>query len=654
MFPFFITTVRKVRVTDTVLIVVILLAGAVLRFWRLNDIPFTYDEFSAIFRTQFATFGELIEKGVKIDTHPAGVQVFLFYIVRIFGISEAAIKTPFIIFGLLSVWLIYLIGKDWFSATTGIVTASFVSFLQFPVMYSQIARPYASGLCFCLLMVWFWTKMVFHPQRRYHIHLLGFVLAGALCAYNHHFSLLFAAMVWITGLFYCRRSKMGSYILAGVLIFILYIPHLQIFFTQLGMGGVEGWLKKPRYDFIFDFIQYIFQFSVFVFLLVFLLISLELYWYEEAQPVKRQFFLISVLWFLVPYLIGFFYSEYRNAVLQYSVLIFSFPFLLFILFGYFNTAKALHKMILVSLTALVVIPSLIVERQHYKLFYKSPYREIVAESKHKIDSLGSYNCSVLLDTKEEINSWYLKNLQCTGLPFKYVSSLQGKRGLMQYLDRCESNYLAFGSISSTLCENYPLILEKYPYLVEHKAYVGGDFYLFSKIKPLKEQKEYFYSAVNSFEPGSPEWGYVNQKQCLDSLALHGRKSFVALPETEYGPTYNMPLRPLICSKNDIVDVSVDLRLPLNFAKAFLVVSVTSNDKLVYWYSTPVTDYITPGLKGRVFCSFRLSDIEMRHHGLMLRTFLWNPSKSRYIMDDFSVRVRSGNPVIYGIFKKIDL
>ena len=78
MFPFFNTTLRKVRVTDTVLIVVILLAGAVLRFCRLNDIPFTYDEFSAIFRTQFATFGELIEKGVKIDTHPAGVQVFLF------------------------------------------------------------------------------------------------------------------------------------------------------------------------------------------------------------------------------------------------------------------------------------------------------------------------------------------------------------------------------------------------------------------------------------------------------------------------------------------------------------------------------------------------------------------------------------------------
>jgi len=148
MIPFFKNMIQKDRVTDTALILIIILTGAVLRFWRLSEIPFTYDEFSAIFRTQFATFHELIEKGVKIDTHPAGVQVFLFYLVKLFGISEAIVKTPFILFGLLSVWLVYLIGKDWFSPATGLVSASFVSFLQFPVMYSQIARPYASGFVF--------------------------------------------------------------------------------------------------------------------------------------------------------------------------------------------------------------------------------------------------------------------------------------------------------------------------------------------------------------------------------------------------------------------------------------------------------------------------------------------------------------------------
>ena len=86
----------------------------------------------------------------------------------------------------------------------------------------------------------------------------------------------------------------------------------------------------------------------------------------------------------------------------------------------------------------------------------------------------------------------------------------------------------------------------------------------------------------------------------------------------------------------------------------LVLEITSNGKSIYWNSTPVNDFVTPGQKGRVFLSLRLSDIELRHRGLMFSAFVWNPVKSRYIMDNFSVRVRSGNPVIYGFYRKTGL
>lgn len=59
-------------------LILILLTGSILRLYRLFQIPFTHDEFSALFRTHFPTFLELIEKGVKVDGHPAGVQVFLY------------------------------------------------------------------------------------------------------------------------------------------------------------------------------------------------------------------------------------------------------------------------------------------------------------------------------------------------------------------------------------------------------------------------------------------------------------------------------------------------------------------------------------------------------------------------------------------------
>jgi hypothetical protein len=639
--------------TDDVLIMLILLIGGLLRFYRLFEIPFTHDEFSAIIRTQFSSFPELIEKGIKIDGHPAGVQVFLYYLVKVFGISEAVLKTPFILFGIFSIWLVYLIGKDWFNSTVGLVAASFVAFLQFPVMYSQIARPYASGLLFALMMVFFWTKVIFHPERKYYRNLAGYIISGAMCAYNHHFSMLFALMVGITGLFYCDRAKMRNYVAAGLIAILLYLPHLPILLVQLGVGGIEGWLSKPRFDFIMDYLQYIFHFSIYIYLLILVLVSLSLYWYQEKPPVQKKFILISLVWFLLPFIIGFFYSKYRSSVLQYSVLIFSFPFLLFVLFGFFKTARSIHKIVLVGLIAMIVIPSLILERKHYQLFYKGIYHELVAQSKLVVDSLGASRCKVILGTKKEINPYYLKKLDCTTLPFSYFEDIGEKGALLSYLDSCKADYLAYGCLSSTNWENYPLILDKFPYLVQHQPYCGGDFYLFSRIKPIKQIDEYFSSVANTFESNLPEWGYVDEKQCLDSLPIEGKKSFVNSTGSEFSPTFTKSLRDMIHSEHDVIDVFVDIRTPLVFPGAWLVMTVTSNGKDLKWSSVAVNDYVKPGHEGRVYHSLRISDLDLRHHGLIFNAYIWNPMKSPYIMDNFTVRVRRGNPVIYGLYRKVD-
>ncbi len=643
--------IRRITINDA-LVILVVVVGAILRLYRLPDIPFTHDEFSAILRTQFSSFHELVEKGIKIDGHPAGVQVFLYYMVRIFGVSEVALKTPFIMFGILSIWLVYLIGKDWFNATVGLVVASFVAFLQFPVMYSQIARPYASGLCFALMMVFFWTKILFHPQRKYYVNLAGYVIAGVLCAYNHHFSMMFAFMVGITGLFYCPRRKFYHYIGAGIMVILLYIPHLPILFYQLGIGGIEGWLSKPRYDFIVDYLQYLFQFSVYIYLLIFALISLSLYWYHENPPVKKKFILISLVWFILPYIIGFLYSKYRSSVLQYSVLIFSFPFLLFVLFGLFKNSKPLHKVVLVSLIGIIVIPSLIFGRQHYTLFYRDAYREIVSEAKQKVDSLGAGRCKVILDARKEINPYYLKKLNCLSLPFTYFDDEWKKGSILSCLDSTKADFLAFGCLNSTNQESYAMILDRFPYLVQHKFYCGGEFYLFSKLRPKKVLNEYFHVIVNNFEPSLPEWGWVDDKLCTDSMAMDGTRSFANHTGLEFSPTYKNSLRDMMRSEYDIIDVSVDLRTPPVFPGAWMVLTITADGESIKWLSAAVNDFVKPGHSGRIFQSVRLSDVEMRHHRLMFSSFIWDPVKAPYMMDNYRISVRSGNPLIYGLFKNL--
>lgn len=84
----------------------------------------------------------------------------------------------------------------------------------------------------------------------------------------------------------------------------------------------------------------------------------------------------------------------------------------------------------------------------------------------------------------------------------------------------------------------------------------------------------------------------------------------------------------------------------------MIATVTSKDKIITYVITPISDYVLPGNSGRAYISVRLSDVEFRHHAMKFSIYLWNPNHGRFMMDNFSVRVRSGNPVVYGLYRQI--
>ena len=55
---------------DYILLGVIMLVTAVLRLWKLGQVPFMHDEFSALLRTRFDNFHDFIQQGVMPDSHP--------------------------------------------------------------------------------------------------------------------------------------------------------------------------------------------------------------------------------------------------------------------------------------------------------------------------------------------------------------------------------------------------------------------------------------------------------------------------------------------------------------------------------------------------------------------------------------------------------
>lgn len=641
--------------TNTFILLSIILIAFFLRFYALSSIPFTHDEFSALFRTHFSNFKELIEKGVKVDGHPALIQVFLYYYTKLFGYTEWVVKLPFLIAGVTSVYLIYLLGRKWFSESAGLVCAAMMATLEYPVMYSQIARPYVSGLFLTLLMVLFWNQVIFQSQRRFFLNLSLYLIFSVLCVYNHYFSFLLAIIVGFTGLFFISRQKLGWYILSGTTIFLLFLPYLPIFLYQLSLGGVGGWLGKPANDFLFQYLGYIFHFSWLVITLVALLI-LSGIWKNrnrKADFLRNVFFLISAGWFLLPLTIGFFYSKFVNPVLQESCLIFSFPFLLFALFGYIGKLPWKTNIIIILGILMVNTLSLYFERDYYTLFYNSPYQRIVEQTAYAQKRLGASNVISIIDSHKGISEYYLKKEKLDS-NFLWYNSFPNKKDFETFIGAQKSEYLTYGCISGEDRVAPFIITAYYPYLIQYNNYFNGDFYIYSKHESSKNNSFTGYKNEFGFEGSSKNWAIPKVEYITDSLAHTGKYSYHLPQGLEFGPVYEEKLNSIIKHRNDYIDVTCWCQSKDALKDVMLVVTLKSGNKMLEWMATDLESFQVKVNDGwfKIYYSVKLADIRLNHINIILNAYIWNMGKKNLVIDDFIVKQRDGNPSLYGLFKKL--
>jgi hypothetical protein len=317
-----------------------MLVGTLVRFLGFSAWSLSNDELSAFYRIWESDLGETIQKGVRPDGHPAGVQVFLYFWTQFFGTSEFALRFPFVLFGCFSIFLVYLISKKWFGNTAALLSSAAWAVLYEPVLYSQIARPYSSGVFFVLLFTYFWQQLVFEsditrPPRKFRIFLLA--LSSSLALYNHYFSGFTVILLWGIGLFFLNRFNRMQYFLSGLISLLLFLPHLEISIAQFSKGGVGIWLGPPKWDFLFHYL-FTNTFNSWHFPLVALsILGAGILMGSQGRDAFK-YKSICLIIFAVVYLVGHLYSVYVNPVLQSSVLLFCFPFLVM---GFFSFTKNL-------------------------------------------------------------------------------------------------------------------------------------------------------------------------------------------------------------------------------------------------------------------------------------------------------------------------
>ena len=611
---------------DYILLGVIMVVAAVLRLWKLGQVPFMHDEFSAMTRLGYDSFRELIRQGVAPDAHPAGVQVFLYYWAKVVGWNAFWVKLPFVLMGIGSIYLIYIIGRQWFNRKVGLLSAAFFAVSEFTVFYSQLARPYAAGLFFVLLQVYFWNRVLFDVKKPSPWLWVGFALSSWLAAMMHAFSIAQAGLIFLTGLFFLSKERRKAYWLSGLGALLLFSPNLPIFYRQLFFnGGVGGWLSAPKSSFLFDFLQYTMNYDyLFMFVTgVIVVLPFILGHYERRKNAMR---FVGLAWFLVIFLLAYIYSLVREPIIQFSTLLFCYPFLIIVAFSFFTTRTLSPVQAVAAVLSLlfVGVASLINTRQYYRNMYHQGYDQIAVEMQ---EDEGQYGGQVRFATWTGIREAAEYYQEPTGIENRIVFDRDNSLvDFNRWLDEHgETPLLGFGWTDYAGPVWEVTAVGNYPYLIEKKDWFTSRYLTLSKTPVEGSQSLLTTLSDEPYPFYGQEWGKACFL-CCDSL-----------PDDVEALGIVAHVNSLDSLHNCVVVIEIH---------------DSETDSLVLWHSTPIAEGRYAAGEHVLADAFNF-DEALRPQGKTIKTYLWNQGHDQMVLEKISYYTTKKSPVLTGLYEPLN-
>lgn len=241
---------------------VILLLAAVIRFTGLVRRDFWYDEaFTGVAIKE--NFSDMIQMIIN-DVHPPLYYILLKFFASFFSYSVFGIRLFSAIFGVLSVWALYILAKELFNAKVARYAALLAAISPFAIQYSQEARMYSMLVFFILVAVYFFAKGLRTNQLKYYL-LWGFFTGISML--THYMGIIFSSLYWavfVTWGIYEKNKNISvanlkwekikeilkkivpsKQLLAGYgMAFLVFLPWLKIFFHHfLAKGTNLSWVK---------------------------------------------------------------------------------------------------------------------------------------------------------------------------------------------------------------------------------------------------------------------------------------------------------------------------------------------------------------------------------------------------------------------------
>lgn len=600
---------RTEKQITNILLLALLVLNALVRFYDISGFSLSNDELSAISRLNYSSLSELIREGViATDPHPIGVQVFLYYWTALFGNGQFMIRFPFVMASLLAIYFLFKSMSIWFSNQRALLIAVFFSLTEFSLIQGQLARPYAIAMLFVMIFLWSWTKILFTDKLK-RIYLISFIVSAVLAAYSHYFAALLIGIIGISGIgFAIKKGLFKLYSLLGACILFLCTAHLPISIAQFSRPSLTSWINKAELSFLSEHIFLLLNDSYILLILASVLILLSIYFFNKNSIRVKKFMALCLTFFLLPMLIAYVYSLYREPVMMNRVFYFSSAFFYAMLFAFIQDLRSNTFILRFTVLTTGVLTSTFLQTNFLKRDYVENFKDLVqkdfmevhaiAGKKHNnVTFIGNFNSMKYLKyymPREEFD-W----------PITSVSTNKELAKSMEVIRQSRNEYLAyFWACKYQSVSILEYIALHFPTINKEAHYYNSGMWMFSR--KVNERKE------------------ILNIEMLDTL-IHSDVEFFDLYKDDY----------YLLSGNEVLNVHTkfDAKKCDNTLLVFSLVD--EKGKVLKWEGINLSDFHFNEFDQDLFYSFIVP--EEYEQGQHLSIYFWNPGKNSIVLSNVQVK-----------------
>jgi 4-amino-4-deoxy-L-arabinose transferase-like glycosyltransferase len=201
----------------TIWLGVIIVVGATLRLYSLDFQSLWQDEGLQFYVATQNSFSELLHQTRSF--HPP-LSFIINHVFLLMGESDFFLRLPSALFGIASLPLLYILGRDLTSSREAVLAVFVLAISPFHIWYSQDARMYSQLLFLSLLSTVLLMQALSRGKVRWWVY---YILVSAAGMYTHVFMALAltAQFLW---LFLYHRRHLLPIVATGVAVAVLFLP----------------------------------------------------------------------------------------------------------------------------------------------------------------------------------------------------------------------------------------------------------------------------------------------------------------------------------------------------------------------------------------------------------------------------------------------